>query len=121
MTAAASFMFRWRRALDLRATAITLNCMKILRSSLLAALVLLLAGTARASSANEEGFSDLTIDQVADLIAKKDVDIFDNNAKDVYAKGHVPTAKWVDFKAVKESDLPKDKSRKLVFYCANTH
>jgi rhodanese-related sulfurtransferase len=95
--------------------------MRILRRALFAGLVLLLAGTARADSGKEEGFSDLTIDQVADLIAKKDVDIFDNNGKDVYAKGHVPSAKWVDFKAVKESDLPKDKSRKLVFYCANTH
>jgi len=27
----------------------------------------------------------------------------------------------VQFNAVKESDLPKDKSRKLIFYCANTH
>jgi rhodanese-related sulfurtransferase len=95
--------------------------MNILRRSLLAAVVLLLAGTARASAGKEEGFSDLTIDQVADLIAKKDIDVFDNNGKDVYAKGHVPTAKWVDFKAVKETDLPKDKSRKVVFYCANTH
>ena len=95
--------------------------MRILRRTLFAALVLLFAGMARADSAKEEGFGDLTIDQVADLIAKKDADIFDNNGKDVYAKGHVPTAKWVDFKAVKESDLPKDKSRKLVFYCANTH
>jgi rhodanese-related sulfurtransferase len=95
--------------------------MKILRRSILAALVLLLAGTARASSGKEEGFSDLTIDQVADLIAKKDVDVFDNNSKEVYAKGHLPTAKWVAFNSVKEGDLPKDKSRKLVFYCANTH
>jgi len=95
--------------------------MRILRRTLFAALVLLLAETARADSGKEEGFSDLTIDQVADLIARKDADLFDNNGKDVYAKGHVPTAKWVDFKAVKESDLPKDKSRKLVFYCANTH
>ena len=95
--------------------------MKILRRSILAALVLLLAGTARASSGKEEGFSDLTIDKVAELIAKKDVDVFDNNSKEVYAKGHVPTARWVAFNAVKESDLPKDKTRKLVFYCANTH
>jgi rhodanese-related sulfurtransferase len=95
--------------------------MKMLRRSILAALVLLLAGTARASSGKEEGFSDLTIDKVAELIAKKDVDVFDNNSKEVYAKSHVPTARWVAFNAVKESDLPKDKSRKLVFYCANTH
>jgi rhodanese-related sulfurtransferase len=95
--------------------------MKILLRSVLAGLVLLLAGTARADTAKEEGLSDLTIDQVADLIARKDADIFDNNEKAVYDKGHVPTAKWVAFNAVKETDLPKDKSRKLVFYCANTH
>jgi rhodanese-related sulfurtransferase len=95
--------------------------MTILRRCLLAFAVVLLASSARASSANEEGFSDLTIDQVSDLIAKKEADIFDNNSKDVYVKSHLPTAKWVAFKDVKESDLPKDKSRKLVFYCANTH
>jgi len=95
--------------------------MTILRSCLLASAVVFLVSTARASPAKEEGFSDLTVDQVADLIAKKEADIFDNNSRDVYAKGHVPTAKWVSFKDVKESDLPKDKSRKLVFYCANTH
>jgi rhodanese-related sulfurtransferase len=95
--------------------------MKILGSSLLAGLVLLLAGAGRANTVKEEGFSDLTIDEVADLIATKDADVFDNNAKDVYQKGHVPAAKWVAFDAVKESDLPKDKSRKLIFYCANTH
>jgi len=95
--------------------------MTILRNCLLASAVLLLVSTARASSAKEEGFSDLTIDQVSDLIARKEADVFDNNSKDVYAKGHVPTAKWVSFKDVKASDLPTDKTRKLVFYCANTH
>jgi rhodanese-related sulfurtransferase len=93
--------------------------MTILRTTLLAAAFLLLAGTARADAAKDEGFSDLTVDQVADLIAKKEADVFDNNPSDMYAKGHLPTAKWVSFKDVKESDLPKDKSRKLVFYCAN--
>jgi hypothetical protein len=95
--------------------------MKILRRSLLLVALLLAAGAARASGGKEEGYSDLGVDQVAELIAKKDVEVFDNNGKDVYAKGHVPTAKWVAFNSVKESDLPKDKSRKLVFYCANTH
>jgi rhodanese-related sulfurtransferase len=37
----------------------------------------------------------------------------------MWQKGHVPTATWVDFKDVKASDLPKDKDRMLVFYCAN--
>ena len=95
--------------------------MTILRRLLLVSALVLLLGPMRASAVTDEGYSDLTIDQVSDLISKKDVDVFDNNSKSDYAKGHVPTAKWVSFKDVKESDLPKDKSRKLVFYCANTH
>lgn len=95
--------------------------MSILRRSLLAAAVLLLAGTAHAGTVKDEGFGDLSVDQVADLIAKKDADVFDNNSGDVYEKGHVPGAKWVAFNDVKPGDLPSDKSRTLVFYCANTH
>ena len=95
--------------------------MKILHMILLPAAVLLLASAAPASTTKDEGYSDLTIDQVAELIAKKDADIIDNNEKQVYAKSHLPGAKWVAFNAVKESDLPKDKSRKLVFYCASSH
>ncbi|HET7785462.1 MAG TPA: rhodanese-like domain-containing protein [Myxococcales bacterium] len=76
---------------------------------------------ARADAKHEEGFGELTVDQVADLIARKDADIFDNNSKSDFDKGHVPTARWVAFNQVKASDLPADKSRKLVFYCANPH
>jgi rhodanese-related sulfurtransferase len=94
--------------------------MKTLRRFMLSAAVLLLASTAQADSA-KEGFSDLTVDQVAELIAKKEADVFDNNKREVYAKSHLPTAKWVAFNKVQESDLPADKSRKLVFYCKNTH
>jgi hypothetical protein len=95
--------------------------MKILRSTLLAAGLALFAFAARAEDAKHEGFGELTMDQVSDLIAKHDADIFDNNSKDEWVKGHVPTAKWMAFKDVKESDLPADKTRKLVFYCHNTH
>ena len=94
--------------------------MTFLRTALTALAIVLIAGTARADS-KHEGFGELTMDQVSDLIAKHDADIFDNNGKDEWVKGHVPTARWVSFKDVKESDLPKDKTRKLVFYCANTH
>ena len=87
--------------------------------SLLALAALVLAPAARADE--QEGFGSLTVDQVADHIAKADATIFDNNSKDRWAKSHVPTAKWVDYKAVKASDLPQDKDRTLVFYCANEH
>ena len=94
--------------------------MKILRTTVVVAGLLLAACHAKAAE-KDEGFGSLSLDQVADLIAKKDADIYDNNGKDEWQKGHVPTAKWVSFKDVKASDLPQDHARKLVFYCANPH
>ena len=38
---------------------------------------------------------------------------------DRFKQSHLPSAKWVDFKDVKASDLPSDKEAKLVFYCAS--
>ncbi len=85
---------------------------------LLAAAVAFAAFGARAAdSAKDEGFGQLTVDQVADLIAKHQADVFDNNTKEDWTKGHVPTAKWVAFNHVTPGDLPKDHSRTLVFYC----
>ena len=89
---------------------------------LIAAGIALFACTARASNAPaDEGFGSLTVEQVADLLAKHQADVFDNNGKDEYAKGHVPGAKWVAFNDVRSEDLPKDKTRTLVFYCHNEH
>ena len=89
---------------------------RILRTIAVAAI--LLAG-GRLMADENQGFSSLTVDQVAAHLAKGDASIFDNNPKDMYQKGHVPTAKWVDFKNVQPSDLPQDKDRTLIFYCAN--
>jgi hypothetical protein len=82
-----------------------------------AGALLLFGGMARA--AEQESFGELTVDQVAQLVQSKGADVFDNNSKDEWKQGHVPTAKWVAFNDVKASDLPQDKSRKLVFYCHN--
>jgi rhodanese-related sulfurtransferase len=82
-----------------------------------AGALLALAGTA--SAADKDPFGSLTPDQVSDLIAKKEASVYDNNPREMYEKGHVPSAKWVDFKDVTASDLPQDKDRTLVFYCAN--
>ena len=82
------------------------------------ALAALLIGAA-AQAKDKEELSSLTVDQVAEHIAKGDVSVIDNNPKDMWQKGHLPTATWVDFKNVQASDLPKDKDRMLVFYCAN--
>ena len=101
--------------------ALHLRAMNFIKITMLAAGIALFASTARAAEAKHEGFGELSMDQVQALIAKKGADIYDNNAKEEWVKGHVPTAKWVSFKDVKESDLPKDKDRTLVFYCHNTH
>lgn len=82
------------------------------------ALAALLCGAAAPAEEKEE-FGRLTVDQVAEHVAKGDAFIFDTNPKDLWQKGHVPTAKWVDFKSLQASDLPRDKDRTLVFYCAN--
>lgn len=73
------------------------------------------------AGASDDKFGSLTVDQVSDLIAAKGADIFDNNDRDDWAREHVPGAKWVKFNGVTAKDLPQDKSRQLVFYCANTH
>ena len=99
---------------------IHLPAMTFLRTALIGLAIVLIACTAKADS-KHEGFGELSMDQVSGLIAKHDADIFDNNGKDEWVKGHVPTARWVSFKDVKASDLPADKDRKLVFYCHNTH
>jgi hypothetical protein len=81
---------------------------------------LLFAGVAfRATAA--EGFGELTVDQVDQLIQTKAADVYDNNGQDDWKSAHVPTAKWVKFNDVKESDLPQDKARQLVFYCHDEH
>ena len=82
-----------------------------------AGALLLLGGMARA--AEQEGFGELTVAQVDQLIQSKKADVFDNNSKDEWQQGHVPSAKWVAFNGVKASDLPQDKNRELVFYCHN--
>ena len=90
----------------------------MVRTCMALALGALLFGAAARADDKEE-FGRLTVDQVAEHVAKGDASIFDNNDKDTWQKGHVPTAKWVDFKNVQASDLPKDKDRTLIFYCAN--
>ena len=61
----------------------------------------------------------LTIDEVSARIAAHDPKtfIYDNNPKEVWARGHVPGAKWLDEEHVTVADLPADKAMTLIFYC----
>ena len=60
-------------------------------------------------------------DEVEQGIAKGDLLVFDNNSKKRFAEGHVPSAKWLDYKKVETADLPSEKGKRMVFYCSNEH
>jgi len=68
-----------------------------------------------------QGFGELTVDQVAARIGTPGVHIFDNNHREEWVRGHVPTATWVDYATMTTADLPADKNATLIFYCANEH
>lgn len=76
------------------------------------------SGSARAAA---EPFGRLSVDQVASMLGKPGTFIYDNNSRESFASGHVPGATWLDYDSVKASDLPKDKTATLIFYCANGH
>src|SRR4051812_34197051 len=85
----------------------------------LVAAALLLAPALSARADEKEEFGRLTVEQVGGMLRRKDVHVFDNNPKDVWAAGHVPGAKWVKYSDVKAGDLPARKDATLIFYCAS--
>ena len=86
-----------------------------------AALALSLGALACHKEQQPDAFGQLSVDEVQKLVDAKQASVFDNNSKDRFDKSHVPTATWLKFDEVKASDLPADKDRTLVFYCANEH
>ncbi|UQA57683.1 rhodanese-like domain-containing protein [Polyangium aurulentum] len=77
-------------------------------------------------ASENEAFGRLSVDEVEAKMkeakeGKLAFHVIDNNARQVYQKGHLPGAKWVDHENVQASDLPPDKEATLVFYCANEH
>jgi rhodanese-related sulfurtransferase len=52
------------------------------------------------------------------MLARKDVVVFDVNSAEVYARGHLPGARWSAMDSV-EKNLPADKALTLVYYCHN--
>ncbi|HKU14333.1 MAG TPA: rhodanese-like domain-containing protein [Steroidobacteraceae bacterium] len=61
----------------------------------------------------------LTPAQVHAQMAKQQIQVFDANLPEVFARHHVPGATHVEYDRVKASDLPQDKSAPIVFYCMN--
>jgi hypothetical protein len=116
---------RWREALVFYVAFAYL--VQVNRRTLLAlAPLTLLLACSKASPSGPES-SDaaielraLTLDEVSTRIAAHDgkTFVFDNNSRERYASGHLPTARWLDFKSVTAADLPPDKRATLIFYCA---
>lgn len=97
------------------------------RMSSMFALLFLAVGLSAAARADEAQtadkppFGSLTVEQVQAKLKEKNFFVYDCNSTEVFANGHVPGAKWLAYQSMSESDLPKDKSATLVFYCANEH
>ena len=87
----------------------------------LIALLAIACSHAAGSAEKEKGFGELSVDQVVAMVGKPGVYVYDNNRHEEYVKGHVPTAKWVDYDNVTAGDLPADKEATLIFYCHNEH
>jgi Rhodanese-like domain len=86
---------------------------------LAAAALAFLAAPPRAAAAEPE-LPMLSVEEVSKLVGAKDVTILDANTPEVYERGHLPGAIFVD-SATLLARLPRDTSRRLVFYCKNTH
>jgi hypothetical protein len=71
----------------------------------------------------EDQLARMTVDEVDHAIAANDAKAVDCNSNDTRKKmGVVPGAILVsDHETYAASELPSDKSTKLVFYCANEH
>ena|ERR1700687_6230103 len=92
--------------------------------SILMGLILatpLFAAEARACDETAtNSFGRLTVEEVSALMAKGAASVFDANSREEWARRHIPGAKWVEFSALAERDLPASKDRLLVFYRYNT-
>src|SRR6478735_542361 len=100
-----------------------------MRTILFAAVLALGAGCAKKSSSTDESsqhaskLPTLTVDEVDQALAKGDATPVDANGDPTRKKlGTLPGAVLLtDSETFKVSELPQDKSKELVFYCANTH
>jgi hypothetical protein len=93
-------------------------------------LLVALAGCSRGSASSSQGAApshsaadlrSLTVDEVSARIAARDgaTFVYDDNAKDRYARGHLPGAIWMTSSGVKAESMPPNKDATLIFYCAN--
>lgn len=64
----------------------------------------------------------MTVDDLAGMISRHEaVAVYDANAAERYAQGHIPSARHVGHDEVTAAILPPDHGTRLVFYCYNEH
>jgi rhodanese-related sulfurtransferase len=68
--------------------------------------------------ADDKNCPELTVEEVADLLARGGVVIVDANPRRRWSSGHLPGAINLAPAGFTENDLPATKDTVLVFYCA---
>ena len=84
-------------------------------------LVVPFGAACKSKSESKADLPELTVEQVSTRLKEANFYTIDNNDADTFKEGHVPGARWVDYKNVTAQDLPSNKEATLVFYCANEH
>ncbi len=90
-------------------------------STRLARLVLLAALALPATSRGDAGpVREASVEQVASMLGRAGVHVYDANTEEVHRQGHLPGARFLPPRFDQKA-LPADKGAELVFYCKNPH
>ncbi|MBL8604541.1 MAG: rhodanese-like domain-containing protein [Myxococcales bacterium] len=80
------------------------------------------ATTTQAAAANseQERFRRMSVEELSRAMAANEaVTVIDNNGRERYEQGHIPSARHVGHDEVTPAVLPADRAARLVFYCYN--
>ena len=67
-----------------------------------------------------KSFPELSVQEVAELIAQGDAVIIDVNPRRRWASGHVPGAINLDPAEFSKEDIPAEAQTSVIFYCSDT-
>jgi hypothetical protein len=85
---------------------------------LLAASAALLFAALNAT-AEDKGWTEISVDDLDAAIRSGDATVYDNNPKFVWEERRVTGAKLLNAMKFTAADLPEDKQAMVVFYCMN--
>lgn len=87
----------------------------------LARLLLLAALVLPATPRGDDGaVQEASVDQVASMLGRQGVYVYDANTEEVHRQAHLPGARYLPLR-FDPGTLPADKRAQLVFYCKNPH